>query len=320
MKRLIGTLALVVAPLTFPACDNPDISLVYRGLIAPDDDCVFDVGNPVTSDIDYDPAIFESLHPVALMENNLGLPSLQVDEDDGEFFRRDSSVFMEAFQYAFECDPSLFAGAQTLLLPVFGATDLPFCRDPRDDNAEFIGFDSVQVDGRAIDDNGGQTPVPMRVISPELSSAFRELFTLATAADECCRDLSGDPCGNGDFTNLPMNDQCELLENELASDDIQTSQVDAIRQFAKFSIYGSEFWLNGDTTALNTGYVGPYSLGIRGNFIATATNNRRMTSTEVRYSIQLCGGCVFRGLDLLAQSGDAEALEEARTRVGCFQR
>ncbi|HJL40225.1 MAG TPA: hypothetical protein RMG48_02905 [Myxococcales bacterium LLY-WYZ-16_1] len=321
MKRWMMAAAAVLGLTS--GCDNPDVAVFFTKLVGPsleDGACRFDPGTDPASGFMFDPAVDPSFRVAAVHINQMNAPDVIVDQIDGENLERELFFAPQSFQYVFECDPSLFAGTPTVFLPIFGATDLPFCRSPRDDDALFLGFDEKVVDGGVIEENE-ETAVSVRVISPELRSGFVELFTLATSAEECCRaqaQVGEDLCGLQRPGEIMINSPaCDVLRNELER-DLQPSQLSTVREFAKFSQFASSYWRGEavNTPEPNPAFAGGgYELGIRGNLVGRLPSGREVVATEARFVLEICGGCVDARIRSIA---DDEEREETRTERGCL--
>jgi hypothetical protein len=321
MKRWMMAAAAVLG-LTC-GCDNPDVAVFFTKLVRPsveDGLCVFDPSADPAFGFQFDPAVDPSFRVAAVHINQMNAPDVTVDPVDGENLERELFFAPQSFQYVFECDPSLFAGTPTVFLPIFGATDLPFCRSPRDEDALFLGFDEKVVDSGLLVE-GEETAVSIRVISPELRSGFVELFTLATSAEECCRaqaQMGEDLCGLQRPGEIMIDSPaCDVLRNELER-DLQPSQLSTVREFAKFSRFASSYW-RGEAVNMpepNPAFAGGgYELGVRGNLVGRLPSGREVVATEARFVLEICGGCVDAALRSIA---DDEEREEAIDARGCL--
>lgn len=293
------------------ACDNVDSPVIWRGLIPPEFDptggCTWEA-EPDTflPFVSLDPASEPNLALASSVQNTMNAPDVQLGQIGS--LARNQSVVPESFNYVFECDPSVFAGTTRVFLPSLGPG--PFCQRPREDG---VPGDETAADGPAFG-AGDSGVVNTRIFQPKLVRDFRELFTLATAIEDCCRAQDGNPCrDDGVFSEQDLiaidpsvdPDACNWFrhaagiphpnqedEPELPP-QILLEQVLVIREFAQFSQFNFDFWRNDQSaaTSINEAYIGNgYRLGVRGSFAFRKTDGGLITSTPVYFTVDIDAG------------------------------
>jgi len=274
MKRC---LALGVV-LGLVGCDNVDSGLAFVKYVRPNESCLVSPEDPSAIFYQFDPFFQGDLDVFAVLRNDLVVPEQLFNEELELGATPPTTVTISDFEYVFQCDASIFSGAPQLFLPIFGASEVPFCQDPRDEDASFQGFDVRPVDSSAIEP-ASTNPVGVKLITGELGRAFQEMFVLAVAADVCCNNAGPDDlCGQQRIDELPSTPECDELRNAVLQGRLPASQVQTIRQFAKFDRLNPAGWV-GST----------YTLDVVGNYVGQTVGGRTVTSNQARLQIGLIG-------------------------------
>lgn len=259
------------------ACDNVDPGLVFEKYVRPDDDCLVSPDEPSAIFYTFDPFFQGDLDVFAVIRNDLIATEQEINQDLGLGFTPPTALTVSEFEYFFECDDSVFAGAPRLFLPAFGASDVPFCRDPRDEDAAFQGFDVRPTDSSSIQ-SGERIPIGVKIITGALGRNLEEMFVLAVATETCCNSTAPDDlCATGQINDLPDTDECNELRNAVITNRLPVTQIQTIRQYAQFDVT-SDAW-NGSS----------YTLNIRGNYVGVTSTGRTLTSNPASLTIDLIG-------------------------------
>ncbi|NJK89654.1 MAG: hypothetical protein HC923_09785, partial [Myxococcales bacterium] len=266
------------------ACENPDTGLVFEKYVAPDDDCSVDPNAAPTSGPVFDPAFQGDLTIFPVLRNDLNPPEVVVNIQTGSRFTPEASLLVTEFEYSFQCDESVFAGAPRLFLPLFGPIDAAFCQDPRDSDGLFLGFDVRPVDTPRIDPGDTQATA-VTIISPELARGLEDMFRIGVAAELCCNDPArATLCEQGQIDQLPSTVvACADLKEAFQVLNFPLSELDTLRRYARFDVSVGDAYIGG-----------PYLLRVIGSYIGVSSSGRTLTSNEASSLIRLNGNIIRR--------------------------
>lgn len=286
---------------TLNGCDNVDPGLVFEKYVRPDDDCVISPDDPSAIFFRYDPFFLGDLDVFAVMRNDLSMEEQEFNTDLNLGVTPPTGITISQFEHIFQCDDSVTAGAGQLFLPIFGASGIPFCQNPRDTDSAFQGFDLRPVDSATID-AGEREPVGVRIVTGELGRGFEEMFVLAVAAEVCCSAQTEPLCEQGRIDELPPTPECNTIRNQVLTNRVPASEIETLRQFAKFDVTNPNGWI-GST----------YSLRVRGNYIGTTAGGRTLTSNEASLILGLIG----RDLEQRYLNGGQDVRDALRAAFFC---
>jgi len=297
MKRWLPLAALVAAT----GCDNVDSGLIFEKYVAPDDSCVVNPTDPATDFYRFDPFFQGDLNVFAVMTNVMSTEDIEFNEDLNLGIVPPTTVTITEFEHVFQCDESVVAGAGPLFLPLFGASGVPFCQDPRDTDAAFQGFDIRPVAAGTVRPSETQA-VGIKLISGELARGFEEMFVLAVAAEVCCSAQTDPLCEQGLTEDLPDTPECIEVKNAVLNDRLPATQIETLRQYAQFDVTNP------------SGFIGStYSLRVRGNYVGTTAGGRTVTSNESSLLIGLVG----RDLEQQYLNNGQDVRDSLRAAFGC---
>ena len=300
MKRWLA----ILLAWGFTGCDNVDAGLTFVKYVRPDDDCLISPDDPSAIFYRFDPFFQGDLEVFAVMRNELEPPEQEFNEDLGLGIEPATEITVTEFEYVYECDASVFAGAGQLFLPALGASGVPFCQNPRDQGGAFQGFDVRPVDSASIDP-GETEPVGVTLITGELGRRFEEMFELAINAEVCCSALSEDLCAQGRIDELPANPECDEVRNAVLTERLPVTEIENLRQFAKFDVTNPDGWIGS-----------AYQLRARGNYVGVTTGGRTLTSNEASLTLQLTG----RDLQQRFLNGGQDVRDSLRAAFACSSR
>jgi hypothetical protein len=302
------TLALTAVLGAF-GCDNPDGGFVFNRYLTIEDECVFETGtNATLLGYTYDPDFQDSLALFAEMANNLTVPPTVVDPITGELLDNPRDILVQEFAFQYECDGSLFSGASQLFLPGPGTSLLPFCFDPRDDNASANGFDVVPVSANLQSNSLGL--IKTTAVSGFLGAQFRSLFDLSVDVEQCCADGNEAACAAGDVGSIQDNNspmQCANLRNAVMTGQFAANQISDIRTFARF-----------DTTITPPPLTPSIILSLSGSYRGVTTVGNTVVSNDARFQVELCSGCNDAILQAAIAAMEDELVEDLVTVRECF--
>lgn len=302
MKRWLA----IMLAWGFTGCDNVDAGLTFVKYVRPDDDCLISPDDPSAIFYRFDPFFQGDLEVFAVLRNELEAPEQTFNQELGLGITPATEITVTEFEYVYQCDASVFAGAGQLFLPGLGASGVPFCQNPRDESNAFQGFDVRAVDGASIDP-GETEPVGVTLVTGELGRRFEEMFDLAVNAEVCCSAQTEDLCGQGRIEELPSNPECDELKNAVLNNRLPVAEVANLRQFAKFDV----------TNPPPGGWIGSaYALQVKGNYVGVTTAGRTLTSNQATLTLQLTG----RDLQQRYLNGGQDVRDSLRAAFACQSR
>ncbi|MEM6859293.1 MAG: hypothetical protein AAF627_00965 [Myxococcota bacterium] len=300
----------IIALWAIVACDTEDPGLQFNAFKTIENECTFTDANPDLLALTFDPELYDSLRLFGSLQSTLLPPTEILDQPSMRNLPGQITTNINAFEYAFECDISAFAGPRQLFLPFPGNDPaVPLCRNPHDPDADFSGEIVSPVFGSII---GGEiTTVATRVVSPQLADQLEEFLELSVPAAACCADT---PDGQACDTSAPTV-ECQTTADLVTEGRILPSQPLELARFREVVL----------TTAQDPDFRGPLLLGVRGNYRGITNRGASLVSNEAGFNIQLCSNCVnlgFQDLQARAATGDTDAedqLEEFLNFLNCFE-
>jgi hypothetical protein len=297
----------IIALLATVACETEDPGLQFNAFKSIDQECEFQAGtNPDLLGFTFDPLLYESFSLYGELQSTVLPPTALLDQESNRNLPGQLSTNVTEFEYVFECDLSGFAGPRQLFLP--GSSAVPFCRNPRQPDADFNGEDVVPLS--ATLSAGEASVVATRVVSPNLANRLVEFFDLSLAADTCCANT---PPGQECTTS--GSNACDTVQTGIDEEKFSRSQIADLIRFREAV----------QTTNMDPDFLGPLLLNIKGNYRGITNRGASLTSNEASFTLDVCAGCVnlpYQALRAAAAMGDTDAetaLEEFNIVLNCFE-
>lgn len=227
------------------------------------------------------PASQMNLSLFARVANRLSLEPVTVDETVE--WPPGTSAIPISFEYDWECDQGGYSfGIGSMFVPAL-SLDTPFCRNPFDEDADFVGTYSVAAGGTSIDPETTGL-VEFEPLPPSLGANLDSSLSLAALAQQCCDDNGGcESVTIADTTSTEADNPCRALQAEfdrVSQGLYEAHELATLERFQPFSIYDGSV-----QTAQSE-----YPFRIRGHF-SFIIGDQTATSNEFAHTIRVCRGC-----------------------------